>query len=246
MTSVIHRTGRFINRLYSPRAGDGCVLWLPGQDDAYSATIRDRSGKGNNGTITGATWVWNGRVWYLNFDAIPDDYVSLGSNASLWNHSTGTFLFWTKTAVVTDYQPQMMIGQGASWGSQVRASVYVAAGTYRLKVLARRGAETPEAWGQGFNTGLASGGWILFGLMHDGINPSVYAQTAAGLYSAPVTAGVALTVWTNDAGIWHNGYLSNGPICFSGAIALPRIYNRALSATEIAGIYNQERHLFGV
>jgi len=33
-----------------------CVLWLPGQDDAPSTTIRDRSGFGNHGTITGATW----------------------------------------------------------------------------------------------------------------------------------------------------------------------------------------------
>ncbi len=47
-------TGGFARAIkYQPDAST--IVWLPGQDDAYSSTIRDRSGKGNNGTISGAT-----------------------------------------------------------------------------------------------------------------------------------------------------------------------------------------------
>ncbi|KKK77854.1 hypothetical protein LCGC14_2849430, partial [marine sediment metagenome] len=53
--------------LYEPDAS--CVLWLLGQDDAYSTTIRDRSGQGNHGTINDATWARTGQgLWYLVLD----------------------------------------------------------------------------------------------------------------------------------------------------------------------------------
>jgi len=61
------------------------VLWFPGQDDPQSATIRDRSGSGNNGTITGATWTRNGNgIWYLDFDG-ADDIVNIPDATSIQN-----------------------------------------------------------------------------------------------------------------------------------------------------------------
>jgi len=80
MISPALRYAKPFNLLPTPA---GAVLWLPGQDDAYSATIRDRSGKGNHGTITGALWKrLPSGLWYLDFDG-TDDNVNCGSAASL-------------------------------------------------------------------------------------------------------------------------------------------------------------------
>lgn len=67
---------------YVPRAGDGCVLYLPGQDDPQSAIIRDRSGNGYDAAITGATWTRHGKgLWHLSMDG--DDYLSITTPANL-------------------------------------------------------------------------------------------------------------------------------------------------------------------
>ena len=77
------------------RPNANTVLWLPGQDDAYSATIRDRSGQGNDGTITGATWARTGQgLWYLSFDGV-DDRIQIADNAILYNASL-TVLLWAR------------------------------------------------------------------------------------------------------------------------------------------------------
>ena len=67
--------------LYRPDAND--VLWFPGQDDAYSATVRDRSNLvSNHGTLTGTTWVKTGRgLWLQNFDG--DDVITVADHATL-------------------------------------------------------------------------------------------------------------------------------------------------------------------
>lgn len=79
------------------RPDSSCVLWLPGQDDAFSSTIRDRSGFGNNGAITGAEWDRIGTgLWTLKGDG--DDSVNVGAvgNAaaefwfSIWFIYSGT------------------------------------------------------------------------------------------------------------------------------------------------------------
>ena len=83
------------------RPDTSCVLWLPGQDDAYSVTIRDRLGKGNHGTIYGALWKRNSQgLWYLDLDG--DDYVTI-TDAPSFNITTAlTVITWVKvTNVIT-------------------------------------------------------------------------------------------------------------------------------------------------
>lgn len=76
------------------RPDSNTVLWLPGQDDPQSSTIRDRSGKGNNGAITGATWKQTGQgLWYLDFDG-TDDIVKFGNPDSLNITGSQTFKMW--------------------------------------------------------------------------------------------------------------------------------------------------------
>ncbi len=76
-------------------------LWLPGQDDAQSAVIRDRSGNGNDCSITGAVWKRNDKgLRYLDFDGL-DDLITTGDASTFkWLHGaedTSNFKFTIKT-----------------------------------------------------------------------------------------------------------------------------------------------------
>ena len=79
------------------------VLWLPGQDDAYSGTIRDRSGFSNNGTITGAVWIrLPSGLWYLSFDGTDDKVTIVASASLLLGSGDFTLEFWVYKTALTD------------------------------------------------------------------------------------------------------------------------------------------------
>ncbi len=61
------------------------ALWLPGQDDPQSSTIRDRSGNKNDGTLVGTAWVQNSKGFYVqSFDG-ADDTTNITAAASINN-----------------------------------------------------------------------------------------------------------------------------------------------------------------
>jgi hypothetical protein len=59
----------------------GLVAWYP-FDDRSGAILRDRSGKGNNGVITGSTWVAGRRGSGLSLNG-TSDYVTVANSASI-------------------------------------------------------------------------------------------------------------------------------------------------------------------
>ena len=82
---------------YRPTAE--CVLYLPGEGDAYGGTIRDISGNTNHGTISGATWTrLPSGLWGLYFDG--NDYVTIADSLSLRNFTSFSIETWLKTASV--------------------------------------------------------------------------------------------------------------------------------------------------
>lgn len=79
------------------------VLWLPGQDDPQSATIRDRSGFGNDGVITGTTWVQNSKgLWGLSFDG-TDDIVTIPQDSSINDLEDVTYSMWVRPDSPTNF-----------------------------------------------------------------------------------------------------------------------------------------------
>ncbi len=90
-------TGVNINGYDYPPAPAGSVLYLPGLP-GQGSTIWDRSDKGNNGAITGATWTWlPSGLPALSFDG--NDWVNCGDAASLQEKSTLSFFAWVKRSV---------------------------------------------------------------------------------------------------------------------------------------------------
>lgn len=218
---------------YVPRAGDGCVLWLPGQDDAYSATIRDRSGKGNHGAITGATWARTAKgLWYLYFDG--DDYVDCGDGSSLDLTAACTLYVWVDKAQVAS--DNVFLGKDNSY------RVYFPANSMGPTLYITTDGE--------------GGGSVSFGENISENVPICLCWTydkAAGAnnvktYINAVAKATATRTLDLTASVSHvfMGAYATATDNTTGKVMLGIIANIAWTAEEIAGHFNAQRHLFGV
>jgi hypothetical protein len=213
-----------------------CVLYLEGQQDAQSGTIRDLSGYGNHGTITGATWVkLKSGLWVNSFDG-TDDKVTLAevSNTTLDITTTISYLTWFKTSTAGESQ---LWARGHNNRLVIRGDQpgdYLSSGLYINGVLV----------GLSSLTAVCDNVWRLCSLVYDGANLNLYNATldnscaATGAISYPDSAAdrtLKLGVYQDGTQLWYPGFIS-----------LFRIFNTALSASQIAGIYQNERYLFGV
>lgn len=230
---VVHTTNQDI---YVYKVSN-CVLWLPGQDDPQSATIRDRSGNGNNGTITDATWIrQSSGLWALSFDgtgnvvktgvvSVPSAFTALTwwkrSGASGGSSASDYHTIFTALNGRNDYNGFLV----ASDGTSCRGDINTSLGNYNSTTVT-----------------IAATGWHLIGYMWTGSN--LYTLTDGNVSAATVTTGTLNSGTTGmRMGRWldnNNYYLANG------LIALPRVLNAAITATQFAGIFRQERSLLGV
>ena len=208
-----------------------CVLYFPGQDNAYSATIRDISGKGNDGTITGATWTRTDKgLWCLSFDG-GNDYVRVASPSGFPTGDAAiSVLAWVKCGAVATRQLVIQThGQGVNIG-----------------ILLEQKAD--DGFRGGFHDGANSvvnstvtavvGSWFFLVYTYDLSEVALYVnggdkQTSA--YSAANLGTASIDIGTYDP----------SSLPWNGLIALPRVFNSALSAEGIRDFYRQERHLFG-
>ncbi len=207
--------------------GKGCVLCLP-LNEGSGTTVHDISGYGNNGTISGATWV-NGRYGKaLSFDGV-DDYVEVPHSASLeptdvtvemwinpvsWTHTSmavalvtkrtdttnGFFIFWYADTGTINWD----------WGGN----------SYR--------------WNTGYSPPLNT--WTHLTFTRDSAGRKLYVngvlRASTSNAGASVATGSVLRIGADSmaARYW-----------FKGTIDAVRIYNRALSEEEIKAIYKGAR-----
>lgn len=213
-----------------------CVLWYPGQDDAYSSTIKDHSGQGNHGTITGTTyWTIQNGFWVLNFDG--DDIVTVTQATSINNLANYTLLAWVR--------PDAVVGTAARIFDKGGLWLYIYPTTFKMNAF-RDYDGVRDSTSISTDT-VSTETWHLLGATHtsadkkmrisqDGAEVGAYDTQDSGSGNLVSDATADLTI----------GDKSDSSRPLDGRIALPRIFNRVLSATEILGYYNQERHLFGV
>ena len=198
-------------------------------DDGSGTLAADSSGNGFNGTlVNGPAWV-AGRIGQgLSFDGV-DDYVDVPSAPALDTFPL-TLAAWVKTTdtglhgVVNKYLPaslngyQVFINGGSLCAWYFRdASNYVWDGTGCT--LATPGF-TDGAWHHVAFVVDAAGGRLYV----DGVQKAARAWTGtAGATST--TAGLSLARYPGSAAPY-----------FPGALDEVRLYNRALSASEVAGL----------
>ena len=222
-----------VAKLYRQTAPDnpdtGLVGYWPfNGPDIAGTTAYDRSGKGNNGTLTNGPTKTIGEVGQaLNFDG-NNDYISLPSTVP---RVSGTFSIsaWVNPSTLTP----------ATGGEAYVISDWLASGknyilrqyNSTIELLVGNGSTSQDA--SLYAGALSVGKWthvvaVVNGTSHTLYIDGVNSGQATGSYSGGVTANSMNIGGTNGGTV---------TALFKGSLDEVRVYNRALSASEIWGLY---------
>ena len=233
MTVLIPRRDKLI--FDPPEIGN--VLYLPGLPGG-GPVIFDRSLYGNHGAITGATWTrLPSGLWGLGLDG--NDYVDCGNSSILNPTSQMTLMSWVYHN--NDLSEDEVWGR---WGPDAYVlGVNTANHPFIKFVTNESGQYGIDGAGVFPNQTLCHLATTFKGT-DTGItlylNGSAIVTTGLLSYPETIVTSAAFTVWGNLNRIAGSGYDWNGKLF------LGKIFNSCLTATQIANIYQQERHLFGV
>jgi PKD repeat protein len=199
-------------------------------DEGSGTSVNDTSGKGNNGTISGATWTNSGRYGKaLVFDGV-NNWVTVNDAASLdlptgmtleaWVYPTaligGTTNGW-RTVIMKEQSNQLIYSLNANSDAN-RPNSYV---------------YTSSDLGVSGNAQLPLNTWTHLASTYDGAVLRLYvngSQVGSRSLSGSIRASsYPLRIGGNS--VWGE--------FFAGRIDEVRIYNRALSVAEIQGDMNK-------
>ncbi len=221
---------------------NGLIGYWNFEEGDPNATATDRSGSGNNGTLTNGPTVTSGIIGQaLKFDG-SNDYVEIADNNALDLTTSGTISAWinvtsqpagngfivnkaiNESTTPNGYSISYIANGGCSSGYQIR--IDIGNGTsYNAPGLC--GTLSLNRW------------YHLAGTWSSGGTVVVYLDGAqAGSVANTVTPTNNATTLTIGAGR-NTGSIDD---FFTGKIDEVRLYNRALSAAEIAAIYQTTTH----
>ena len=227
--------GRGVRTISSGIVTDGLVLWLDaGISPSYEGTgtaWKDLSGNGNNGTLTNGPTYNNSNGGSIVFDG-TNDYVTRPSATLNLSAGVSMELVFRSTDLNSRAQGFMQFNTGLEYidfycgGSGIlRWETWVPVPTaggaiYSPSILSN------NTWYHAVGT-FVNGSSILY---INGANVASASQTP-GTYSSSYTADIIIGQYA--------GYMS-------GSVGIARIYNRALTAAEVAQNFNALKSRFGL
>jgi hypothetical protein len=197
-------------------------------DEGSGTTLTDLSGKGNNGTITDATWAAGKFGTALAFTGALDSFVTVADSATLHLASGMTLEAWVN--------PGSLDSPAAGWAAAISKENRVNMSTdIDYALYAANGTGTPPAvhiLQNGSDQGvqgtdvLPLNTWTFLAATYDGTNLNLYVNgNLAGSTSLP--GAIDLTTDPLRIGGDWSGEM------FTGLIDNVRIYNTALTSTAI-------------
>ena len=186
----------------------------------------DTSGSGYNGAVSGATWTAgkiNGALKFsVNTNSVTTPNIPLGNTFSL--------SAWVNPTVLA--QASYVRIAETYYGSGFYLGMNAAGTAYKL-IMSDGYGVTGSCNGLVFGCaegGTIASGWHLLTATYDGTTARLYVDNAligSDTFTAPGNTNQPLY-------IGHSIYGN----AFNGAIDEVRLYNRALTATEVTAIYN--------
>ena len=234
---------------------NGLVGWWTMED--YGATVVDRSGNGNTGTVAGATAI-DGRQGKAHLNSYnASTYITIPSSTSLRPSGAITIAVWCKpyttvpaASVVLTKARDLSTYKSYALMSINNEATYV----FRYE-LATASSATGSPAGYPRWEWVAPSGFDIKGKWHhlafswtagpvDGSAGKLFyngAQVAARYSTNSYTANHVITTSTQALDIGRDNSVGTPRNYFDGAIDDVRIYNRALSPQEIAALVNSRR-----
>jgi len=202
-------------------------------------TVSDRSGQGNTGTWNGTGSHWTtGKIGAGgNFNG-SDDYVNVGNPAELQLGNTGTIAAWI---LEKDDGRNHIVGKN-DWPGDRNGYTFEAAQGGDGKVLIGEitdGSGMNQLWS---NTPLQNDRWYHVVFIWDGSYLRIYLDGVSDATPIQQTLTPVSNVW--------DFYIGNCPSysdCkLNGKMDEVRIYNRALSASEVERLYKLSQPKVGI
>ena len=210
---------------------------LDGKDTSWTSptagTAIDRSGNGNTGTITNmsiSTAPTAGKIGQaFKFDGV-DDYVSMSGNpVSLQTVTAFTLSAWIKAGSdVTDYRT-ILLRDNSATDRNYWFALDITTGKLVLRFSVAGVAKTFTS-----NAALNDNKWHYVTATYDGSFVNIYSDGVSVMTPAAQTGST-----DNPAVSTRIGYSPSAGRYFTGRIDEVRIYNRALSATDVMQLYKQ-------
>ena len=187
-------------------------------DEGQGATLTDKTNNGHNGAITGASWDNGGHSGRaLSFDG-NDDMVTIADHSHFDMTSSFTIESWVKPRTLSGYRMIVL---------KERPPSGLAYGLYASDLSGPKPSASTPSGGATSPTNIAAGSWTHLATTYSGgtlrlfINGTQVASSSA--FAPPSTSG-ALRIGGNAVWTFET---------FDGLIDDVRIYDRALSPTEI-------------
>jgi hypothetical protein len=220
-------------RLNAPTGTDTSLkgYWSFNGKDISGTTAYDRSGAGNNGTLTGGPTVTTGKVGQaLSFDG-SDDYVTIPNATSLNSTAQVTVSAWIKRSGIGTRQFFVSKGNATTvastqyWLELTAGNVLVfelASGSTEHKLTSSFVLTDTQGWHHVVGT-------------YDGTTQKIFLDGVQDTTTS--TWSGALNSVNNDLVIGNRsaGY----DIPFNGKVDEVRVYNTALTAAEIQSLYKR-------
>ena len=189
-------------------------------DEGQGALLRDSSGNGNHGKISGAKWVRNGKAHALEFDGV-DDFVDCGAGASLDLREHASMVAWVWP------EPQTKAGEPGIVGKAYESYVIT---QYR-----ERAWTYISGGGNNAKAALPFGRWHHVASTYDGKMLRLYVDgelRASTPLERVIDAGGHFWMGRSDGELRYTRDTH-----FRGKITEVRVYSRALSREEVAHHY---------
>ena len=222
------------------RPNQGLLLDLQFRETTGTLTTDWAKAYHAGATLTGTpAWTLLGNdLTYLDFDASnPDDITIAAADCTDLNFTTGAFsgAIWISPDLYGNRYPFDKSSATAGWAFWISGT-----SPYLAFTTANAGPETQTSYG---GTGLQLSVWQLIGFNRSGATANLFLNgrqvtTIQATHINPATsAAIDFTIGTAVGG---------GAGWYDGGMWRPRVWNRAVPASEMLEIYEAERSLFGV
>jgi prepilin-type N-terminal cleavage/methylation domain-containing protein len=199
-------------------------------DEGSGTIAKDYSGNGNNGTlVNGPTWTTGKVGGALSFDGV-DDWLSVSDSDSLDLTNKGAISFWLYVpSWGSNYASIIMKGIPSSgWCSNAHNPFHIF-NHYTANYIPFSMCSATAINYVVISPRPSTGIWHFYVYTFDGSYLKAYLD---GVMVSSVTQTISMKVDTNPVRI------GGGNVYFNGTIDEVRLYNRALSDTEIKALYD--------